>query len=66
MLKRIHSFWVFLLAVLHRGKKCLAVYSTRDQSFKRLEPHFQTSATRSALKEDTKSAVALAHSREGT
>ena len=27
-------------------------YSTRNRKFKRLEPHFQTSATRSAPKED--------------
>ena len=37
-------------------------YGTRRQTFKRLEPHFQTSATRSASKEDTGNAVALAHS----
>ena len=41
-------------------------YSTRNRIFKRLEPIFQFSATRSASKEATESAVALAHSRECT
>ena len=40
--------------------------STRNREVKRLEPHFQTSATRSAPKEDTEGAVALEHSRECT
>ena len=38
----------------------------RNRKFERLEPYFQTSATRSALKEDKKRAVASAHSRECT
>ena len=41
-------------------------YSTRNVKFKRLEPHFQLSATRSASKEGTETAVALPHSRECT
>ena len=41
-------------------------YSTRNVKFKRLEPHFQLSATRSASKEGTETAVALSHSRECT
>ena len=40
------------------------VYSTRNGEFKRLEPHFQLSATRSALEEGTETDVALPHSRE--
>ena len=35
--------------------------STRNRKFKRLEPHLQPSATRSAPKEDTKSAGTLTH-----
>ena len=46
-----------------RGKNVFCC-STRSRKFKRLEPHFQTSAMRSAPKEDTESAVALAHSRD--
>ena len=34
-------------------------YSTRNRKFKCLEPQLQNSATRSASKEDTESAVAL-------
>ena len=41
-------------------------YSTRNYKFKRLEPHFQLSATGSASKESTETAVALPHSRECT
>ena len=41
-------------------------YSTRNGKFKRLEPHFQISATRSEWKEVTENAVALPHSRECT
>ena len=48
------------------AEKNIFGYSTRNRKIKRLEPHFQTSATRSAPKEDTKSAVALAHPRECT
>ena len=55
----------FLLLVLQRERKKLGC-STRNRKFKRLEPHFQTSETRSAPKEDTKNAVALARSRECT
>ena len=40
--------------------------STRNHEFKRLEPHFQLLATRSASKEGTESAVALPRSRECT
>ena len=47
-----------------RKKKWLQ--STINRKFKRLEPYFQTSATRSAPKEDTKNAIALVHSRECT
>ena len=54
----------FLLFVLQQKQKL--DYSTRNRKFKRLEPHFQTSAARSAPKEGTKSAVALTHSRECT
>ena len=39
-------------------------YSTRNRKFKHLEPHFRTSATRPAPKEDTKNAVALVCARE--
>ena len=41
-------------------------YSTRKGKFKRLEPHFQLSATRTASKEGTETAVTLPHSRECT
>ena len=41
-------------------------YGTRNGKFKRLEPHFQISATRSGWKEVTETAVALPHSRECT
>ena len=41
-------------------------YSTRNGKFKRLEPHFQLSATGSASKEVTETAVALPHQREFT
>ena len=41
-------------------------YSTRNGKFKRLEPHFQISATRSGWKEVTETAVDLPHSRECT
>ena len=55
---------MFLLLVLQQ--KQILGDSTRNRKFYRLEPHFQPSATRSAPKEDTKKAVALAHSRECT
>ena len=54
----------FLLLVPQQ--KQILDYSTRNRKFKHLEPYFQPSATRSGMKEDTKSAVALAHSRECT
>ena len=54
-----------LLVLVLQQKKILD-YSTRNRKFKRLEPHFRPSATRSGMKEETKSAVALAHSRECT
>ena len=41
-------------------------YSTRNHKFKRLEPHCQLSATRSASKEGTETAIAWPHSRECT
>ena len=41
-------------------------HSTRNGKFKRLEPHFQISATRSGWKEVTETAVASPHSRECT
>ena len=41
-------------------------YSTRNGKFKRMEPHFLLSATRSASKEGAETAVALPHSRECT
>ena len=41
-------------------------FSTRNRKVKRMDTHFQASATRSALKEVTKGAVALAHLRECT
>ena len=47
--------------VLPSGKKLLGLSNTRNRNFKRLEPQFQTSATRSTVKEDTESAVASAH-----
>ena len=40
--------------------------STRNRKFKRLEPHFQRSATRSTSNEGTETAVALPHPRECT
>ena len=46
------------------AEKKIIDHSTRNRKFKRLEPHFQPSATITAPKEDTKSVVALAHSRE--
>ena len=36
-------------------------YITRNGKFKRLEPHFQNSATRSGCKEVTETAVAMPH-----
>ena len=47
-------------------RKNILDYSTRNGKIKRLEPHLQLSATRSASKEDTETAVALPHSRECT
>ena len=41
-------------------------YSTRNGNLRRLEPHFQLSATRSASREGTEGAVTLPHSRECT
>ena len=41
-------------------------YRTRNGKVKRLEPHFQLAATRSASKEGTETAVGLSHSRECT
>ena len=41
-------------------------HSARNRIFKRVEPNFRTSATRSASKEDTKNAVALTHPQEYT
>ena len=41
-------------------------YSTRGSKFERPEPHFQLSATTSALTEGTETAVALPQSRECT
>ena len=46
--------------------KYILGYSTRNGKFKRLEPYFQISATGSASKEVTETAVALPHSRERT
>ena len=46
--------------------KYILGYSTRNDKFKHLEPHFKLSATRSASKEGTENAVALPHSRECT
>ena len=40
--------------------------STRNGKFKRLEPHFQLSAMKSASKEGTETAVASPYSRECT
>ena len=48
------------------GSKNILDNSTRNGKFKRLEPHFQLSATRSGSKEGTETAVALLHSRECT
>ena len=56
-----YDFWVPPALVLQQKK--ILDYRTRNRKFKRLEPHFQPSATRSASKEDTKRAVALTHSR---
>ena len=41
--------------------KYILGYSTRNHKFKRLEPHFQISATRSGWEEGTETAVALPH-----
>ena len=41
-------------------------YSARNGKFKRLEPHFQVSATRSRWKEVTETAVDSPQSRECT
>ena len=51
---------------VRRAVKNILGYSTRNGKFKRLEPHFQLSATRSASKEGTETAVAMPHSRECT
>ena len=49
-----------ILLVLHQKKNTRVLdYSTKNTEFKRLEPHIQTAATRSALKGDTESVVAL-------
>ena len=48
------------------SSKNILGYSKRNGKFKRLEPHFQFSATRSASKEGTETAAALPHSRECT
>ena len=47
-------------------RKQILAYRTRISKSKRLETHFRASATRSALKEDAKCAVAFPHSRECT
>ena len=54
-----------LLFLLRQHSKNTLGYSTRNGKFKRLEPHFQPSATRSGWKV-TETAVALPHSRECT
>ena len=46
--------------------KIILDYSTRNGKFKRLEPHFQLSVTRSASKEGTETTAALPRSRECT
>ena len=48
---------------LSTAAKNVLVYSTRSRKFRRLEPYFPFSATRSASEEDTETAVALPHSR---
>ena len=52
--------------MIRRESKKILDYSTRNGKVKRLGPHFQLSATRSASKEGTETAVALPHSRECT
>ena len=54
-----------VLLVLQRSKKILG-YGTRNGKVKRLEPHFQISATRSTWKEFTQTAAALPPSQECT
>ena len=46
--------------------KIILGYSARNGKVKRLEAHFQISATRSGCKEVAETAVALPHSREYT
>ena len=48
------------------AEKKILRYRTRNQNFKRLEPHFQASAKRSGMKEHTENVVASSHSRECT
>ena len=64
----VHDFCVPAACSTAEKKILVFVFDngTRNRKFERLEPQFQTSATRSAPKEDTKSAVALAHSWECT
>ena len=59
------SYEYELLLFLQQLQNILG-YSARNQNFKRLEPRFQSSATRSASKEGTETAAALPHSRECT
>ena len=64
LVRQFLRFWV--PPARSTGNKNTLDDSTRNQKFKRLEQHFQTSSTRSAPIEDTKSANDLAHSLECT
>ena len=68
LLLRIYTFfnWYVRAPAPSTVVKNILDYSTRNGKFKRLEPHFQLSATRSASKEGTETAVASPHSRECT
>ena len=59
--KRVRAPLLFLPV-----SKNILGYSTRNGKFKRLEPHFQISVTRSGWKEVTETAVAPPRSRECT
>ena len=65
-LKNEYKVRTYVAPVCSTAVKNTLDYSTRNGKFKRLEPHFQLSATRSASKAGTEIAVALPHSRERT
>ena len=63
---KVRTCQVYVRRSCSTAVKNILDYNTRNGKFKRLEPHFQLSATRSASKEGTETAVALSHSRECT